>query len=212
MRIEPSGVVLTGVCEVQTAACEAISPAPITAVWAMPARTQINVCRPCLDEKVRDGAWEIPGARIPQRADAAVYGPSGDLLLVVEVKSNAPGEPEAAARWAEAVHRNLILHAGIPGAPYFLLVGYPRSLFFWRQRPRTNPPREPDGSYFGPLLNGGAATGDDPADQEQAVAQWLENSIRGDRSTSSEREPDWLERLFRELRGGKVVRQTPVFT
>ncbi len=51
---------------------------PITAVWGPPGQTQINVCRACLEEKIRLGEWEVrgkaPGARlssaIQQRAEA----------------------------------------------------------------------------------------------------------------------------------------------
>ncbi len=52
-----------GVCSVQTERCVAKEPAPITAVWTLPAVTQINVCGACLDEQVRTDAWTIEGAR-----------------------------------------------------------------------------------------------------------------------------------------------------
>jgi hypothetical protein len=39
------------------------SATKLTAVWTSPARLQINVCRPCLEEQVRAGEWEIKGAR-----------------------------------------------------------------------------------------------------------------------------------------------------
>ena len=38
--------------------------APITAVWGPPGQTQINVCRACLEEKMRLGEWEVEGARL----------------------------------------------------------------------------------------------------------------------------------------------------
>ncbi|SOD03483.1 hypothetical protein SAMN05216486_11418 [bacterium JGI 053] len=216
MRIEPSGVVLTGVCEVQTAVCQALKPAAITAVWAVPARTQINVCRACLEEKVRDGEWEIPGARIQQRADAAVYSADGELMLVVEVKSNPPAGREAATLWAEKIHRNLIVHAGVPGAPYFMLVGYPRSFFLWRQPFHAGPSGEPDEIHFGPLLEpycGEIALPgtEEGYEQERIVSRWLEESVHGDHPSAPDAAPAWLQRLFNELSGGTVVRQTPVF-
>jgi len=63
-KIEPSGVVMIGECQVQTERCVAREPQPITAVWTVPCRTQVNVCRACLDEKVRTGEWCIEGARV----------------------------------------------------------------------------------------------------------------------------------------------------
>jgi hypothetical protein len=64
MKVEPSGVVLVGECSIKSAVCTALTPAPITAVWAPPGRTQINVCRKCLDEKIRKNEWEVEGARV----------------------------------------------------------------------------------------------------------------------------------------------------
>ena len=64
MKVEPSGVVMVGECDVQTAKCQALTPSPITAVWGTPGRLQINVCRACLDEKIRVGEWDVEGARV----------------------------------------------------------------------------------------------------------------------------------------------------
>ena len=63
MKVEPSGVVMSGTCVVQTRVCVAKEPAPITAVWTVPGRTQINVCSACLDEQLRTGTWIVEGAR-----------------------------------------------------------------------------------------------------------------------------------------------------
>ena len=63
MKVEPSGVMLVDTCEIQTKRCVATSPAPITAVWTLPGRTQVNVCGACLDEQLRSGAWAADGAR-----------------------------------------------------------------------------------------------------------------------------------------------------
>ncbi len=38
MKVEPSGVIFSGVCQIQTEKCVAT---PITAVWAPPRRTQV---------------------------------------------------------------------------------------------------------------------------------------------------------------------------
>jgi hypothetical protein len=65
-KIEPSGVVMHGVCSIQTKHCTAKEGGAITAVWGPPGRTQINVCRACLEEKIRLGEWEVEGARLRQ--------------------------------------------------------------------------------------------------------------------------------------------------
>jgi hypothetical protein len=65
-KIEPSGVVLHGVCDVQTKHCTAKAGGAITAVWGPPGRTQINICRACLEEKMRYGEWTVDGARLRQ--------------------------------------------------------------------------------------------------------------------------------------------------
>ena len=67
MKVEPSGVVMTGECSIKTSACTSKSRGPITAVWGPPGRTQINVCGACLEEKMRAGEWEVEGARVRPR-------------------------------------------------------------------------------------------------------------------------------------------------
>jgi len=63
-KVEPSGIVLRAVCTIQTNRCTAKTEGPITAVWGSPGQTQINVCRICLEEKIRLGEWEVEGARL----------------------------------------------------------------------------------------------------------------------------------------------------
>jgi len=64
MKVDPSGVVMMGVCQVQTAKCRGREFSPITAVWSPPGRTQLNVCGSCLEEKIRIGEWVVDGARV----------------------------------------------------------------------------------------------------------------------------------------------------
>jgi hypothetical protein len=68
MQVEPSGVVLRGVCSIQAAPCTAREEAAITAVWGPPGRTQLNVCRACLEAKIQAGEWEVEGARVQPHA------------------------------------------------------------------------------------------------------------------------------------------------
>jgi len=143
MKIEPSGVIFTGICDIQTSRCLAKQPAPITAVWATPGRLQINVCRPCLEEQIRAGEWEIPGTRIPMRADIAVYSTDRKLQLVVEVKKRSRAKLPS-TDWAWQIHRNLLTHAGIPWTRYFLLAILPGRFYLWKESGAGEADREAD--------------------------------------------------------------------
>ncbi len=66
-NVEPSGVVMHGVCDLQTEDCTAKAGGAITAVCGPPGQTQINVCRACLEDKMRCGEWGVEGARLRQR-------------------------------------------------------------------------------------------------------------------------------------------------
>jgi hypothetical protein len=81
IKVEPTGVLFVGVCDIQTEVCTARTAAPVTAVWTLPARTQVNVCRSCLDEMVRQGEWQVEGARLRRRADVEVFDHAGNLLV-----------------------------------------------------------------------------------------------------------------------------------
>ena len=58
MKVEPSGVVMMGICSMQTPKCKAKEGGPITAVWGVPGRRQIDVCGACLAELISRGEWE----------------------------------------------------------------------------------------------------------------------------------------------------------
>jgi hypothetical protein len=216
MRIEPSGVVFVGICSIQTDRCVAREPAPITAVWTSPARVQVNVCRPCLEEQVRAGEWEIRGARVKSRADVAVYSPDKKLRLVVEVK-RAPVTETQLRDWAVRIHRNLLTHSGIPATRYFLLAALPDTLYLWREVDRHNMDRPPDyevraepvlKDYFGHL----------PASPEKAteyelqyiVSDWLKDIAASKPTTDASLQ--WIEDsgLHEAIQNGSVVMQAPV--
>jgi hypothetical protein len=129
-KIEPTGVVFTGVCDIQTAQCIARTNAPITAVWSYPGRNQVNVCRECLEEMVRKGEWRIEGARIRQRADVIVYDNEGKITLVVEAKLTT--SRRSSERQAIQIRRNLLVHAGLPHTPYFMVAFLDR-FYLWQK-------------------------------------------------------------------------------
>jgi hypothetical protein len=62
-QVEASGVVMVGECTVRTRFCQALERGPMTAVWTLPARIQIDVCGACLHEKLENGDWHMEGTR-----------------------------------------------------------------------------------------------------------------------------------------------------
>src|SRR6185312_1790773 len=142
MKVEPTGVIFSDICSIQTDMCVARQPASITSVWTLPGRVQVNVCRPCLEEQVRSGEWEIEGAKVKKRADVAVYSPDKKLQLIVEVKKKPQRQIEF-REWAQRIHRNLLAHSGVPSTPFFLLA-LPDRLYLWTNNSSLNLDRSPD--------------------------------------------------------------------
>ena len=137
MKVEASSVVMAGQCEIRSAKCTAADhPGPITAVWELPGRRQINVCRACLEEMVRIGEWQISGSKIPERFDIQVLNDQGKRVLLVEVKK-IPLPTVERAEWATRVHRNLRMHGSLPYAPYFLLAAWPGPFYLWSDGDQT---------------------------------------------------------------------------
>ena len=63
--VEASGLVMLGVCSVKGPSCTApVTAAPITAVWEMPSRKQINVCRMCFKKQMVEGEWKDDMVRL----------------------------------------------------------------------------------------------------------------------------------------------------
>jgi len=216
MKIEPSGVILKDVCSIQTDKCVAKQPAPITAVWAVPGRMQINVCRPCLEEQVRSGEWEIQGARITRRADVAVFSPDRKLQLVVEVKKSLRAK-QPMEKWATAIHRNLYAHAGIPKAPYFLLALLPGNFYLWKESGAREFDRPPDYEadaneilkpYFDELSSSPEAASEFAL--EAIVSCWLRDI--SDAELANDASLKWLDEseLHAALKNGSVEMQIPI--
>ncbi len=210
MVIEPSGVVLKGVCEIRSDVCIAKTTASITAVWTLPQRTQVNVCKPCLDKQIRDGVWEVPGAKISPRFDAVVYDRDGKIILAVEVKSTRDPS-QASDRWARTVRRNLVAHYALPSSAPFMLVTEPGHFFLWTRNTPQDLDRNPDLEFDLDIVPASTPV-ESPAERtrsfENAVAQWLM------RLTDAQTPPEFpaaqriaATGLLERLRGGRVVRQ-----
>jgi hypothetical protein len=59
VRVEPSHVVMWGICDVRTDVCSAKDGGPVTAVWTFPGRNQVNVCNDCYEKKKERGEWTV---------------------------------------------------------------------------------------------------------------------------------------------------------
>lgn len=57
MNVQATGMVFVSECSVKSDVCTARTAAPITAVWELESRKQINVCRACFKKLVADGDW-----------------------------------------------------------------------------------------------------------------------------------------------------------
>ncbi len=218
MNVEPSGVILVDVCHVQTENCVAKKTAPVTAVWTAPGRTQVNVCRPCLEEKIRAGEWKIEGARIKQRVDVAVYSKEKQLQLVVEVKKNPNEMNVEPQNWATKIRKNLFTHAGIPNTPYFLLADVPDFLYLWENREHENYETPPDyvikakevlekyknhkPSTFGMAQH---------YSFELIITSWLNELVHSKISHQESPSLKWLSDsgLYEAIKNGSVVMESP---
>ena len=207
MKVEPSGVIFVGSCHVQSKRCLAKVSGPVTAIWAQPGRTQVNVCHACLDEQLRSAEWEIPGTRIKRRADVAVYDRQGQLKLVVESK-NTNGTQRNAER-AIQIRRSLLRHAGIPRTPFFLLA-FPNRFYFWSKSPaNAAADYQNDSTNILNLyaLDPSSSVENQPPDElEMQIAAWLKDVARAETPTPAI-VPEWLvaSGLYDAIKGGTVV-------
>lgn len=129
ISVEPSGIIMKGICSVQFPVCTAKKEnSLITAVWAPPGRTQVDVCNSCLQEKIKIGDWEVKNSRLFSRADIVVISEHNEIELAVEVKLTIKDEKDMEN--IKRVYRNLMAHAAIPKAKYFMLITG-QNLFLW---------------------------------------------------------------------------------
>jgi hypothetical protein len=194
MRIEPSGAVFIGECDIQSSRCTAKSPAPVSAVFSSPHRRQINVCRACLDYMVANGEWELDHSKIAETSDYIVSDERGCPLLVAEVKTPPPHEQANPSLWAMRVHRNLLVHGAVPLSRYFLLVAAPGTGYLWKRgedfRPDDTPDFEFDLLSDFPELEGEAET-----ISEDALAKALPKAFfEIGKLEGNVRQRDWLTR------------------
>jgi hypothetical protein len=222
MRIEPTGVILVDVCSIQTERCLAKQPAALTAVWTLPGRRQVNVCRPCLEEQVRSGDWEIEGARVEKRADVAVYSADKSLQLIVEIKKRPSNKTRPSKQmefrdWAKRIHRNLLAHAGVPSAPYFLIAILPDYLYLWKDNSSSSLNAAPDyeikakdvlQTYFDKL-----SSPPDTASEHQLeaiVTTWLKDIVHAEPSEDKYLKWFYDSGLYNATKDGSVIMEARV--
>lgn len=145
-----------------------------------------------------------------KRADVAVYGSDGRLQLVVEIKAR----PGASTEWAVHMRRNLLAHAAIPLAPYFLLA-LPNFFYLWKDAASANHEARPDyrikasemlASYLDqtiPSLDELSGYG-----LELIVTSWLEDVVHAElRRDTISPNLQWLldSGLYESVRGGSIA-------
>lgn len=210
MYVEPSGIVVIGTCEVQTERCVALRPAPVAAVRTGP-QSEVVACGACLNEMVRSGEWEIPGARVTPRHDVVAMDAHGRPRLIIHVKPNAPRNAGAAGEWARRIHSNLVRYSGFPVQATFMLVGFPDLFFVWTPAAARDPESGPSFQLRSPdVLAPYLVTMEDsgPAARERAVAEWVQSILAY--TPPGERGPaGWLASagLLDEVRDGSISRQ-----
>lgn len=207
MRVEPTGIIFVAQCEIQSDRCTARTPNPITAVRTVPGREQVDVCRACLEEMVRAGEWEVTGARVRPHADLALLSSGGTPLMIVEVKRR-PGVVRDARAWATRIHRNLLVHGAIPSTAPFLLAAVPGPFYLWYPRDSMDPEAPADveiqlDSVTSERLEQVREMEEAPAELEEAVADWLADSLENGY------QEDWMNRVAskRELEHATLERE-----
>ena len=145
-----------------------------------------------------------------KRADAAVYDSVGQLQLVVEIKAR----PGASAEWAVHMRRNLLSHAAIPLAPYFLLA-LPDFFYLWKDAPAVVLEAEPDyqigaSEILAPYVDQEITPLDELSGYglELIVTSWLEDVVHAElRPETIGPNRQWLldSGLYEAIRGGSLA-------
>ncbi len=210
MKVDPSGIVTIGECELRLPGCVGLTPAPVMAILELPERAvAATVCRACLSEMIRLGEWEIPGAHVKPRFDIAVYDKNERLRLVVDVKDASYQHEGSTEQWATRIRRNLVRHAAVPIYVYFLLAVYPSPFYLWLPEDASDaPPRfsldaqaqMPPGQESDPLT--------EYQQQIDAVSAWL--TVLMDAPAEEGTPSAWLHEsgLHEAIQGGRLVRRT----
>ena len=209
MKVDPSGIVTIGECDLRLPGCRALTPAPVMAILVSLGRElAATVCRSCLDEMVRLGEWEIPGAKLSRRFDIAVYDKDERLQLVVEVKDYPDKCEIGIEQWATRIRRNLVKHSAVPSYVYFLLAVYPAPFYLWLpdDASEAKPRYHVDVQAEMPLLQQSNSISY-YHQQEDAVEAWLA-SLTGTPAGPETEQLAWFYEsgLHKAIQYGRIVR------
>lgn len=144
------------------------------------------------------------------RPDIVVFSPDDKIQLIVEVKS----KQQTSDAWAAQLRRNLITHAILPRAPYFLLAT-PDFLRLWRDTQDVDE-RQADvkvqtTAVLRPYLSHWGNAFPDEQSFELLIKTWLSNLVHSHlEKHEAPSELGWVfdTGLYDSIRHGHVERQT----
>ena len=126
------------------------------------------------------------------RPDIEVYSPDHSLQLVVEARRTTGASRE----WAARFRRNLLAHAAVPNAPFFLLA-FPATLYLWRNGAGLDSPPDyeaPASDVLREYLGAWAATTEDVGEESLQIAlgAWLRDLTQAFREPRSHSAADQM--------------------
>jgi hypothetical protein len=143
-------------------------------------------------------------------ADIVVNDLTGRTQLVVEIKTTIG----ASALWAAELRRNLLAHAVVPNAPFFLLA-LPDKFYLWTDSDTTLEPDLPAyqvdaRQVLAPHLQNARFSLDDISEYslELLVVSWLQDVIHADTSENGiSPDLEWLytSGLLHAIKDGSVL-------
>lgn len=128
MRIEVTGPICTGRCEIQTEWCRARACGVVSAVLTADG-ARIRVCGACLEEMADTGVWSIPGSRPTPwpirgaRSRGDTYTPRPDAIKVEPGNGINRGRCQVQTEVCEAREWGLIADATLPDCRDIWLCG-----------------------------------------------------------------------------------------
>ena len=142
-------------------------------------------------------------------ADLTVRPPSGDIALVVEVKSKV----HATDKWAVALRRNLIAHGVALDSAYFLLA-LPDYFFLWKphgsEMAMSADYKIPARDAVKPYLDSIHLEELSSSGLELLLSTWVSNIIESNITEQTDPELAWMidSGLFETIKGGSIQAQT----
>ena len=147
---------------------------------------------------------------MPLSADVAVYNPSGQITLIVEIKART----KTSRSWATRMRRNMLAHGVMPASP-LLMLALPDRFYLWKNAGDTpelvEPTYEIDATPFlRPYYEKARILPDNLNEQsfELIVTAWLNELIRAGVSVEvPEEQKQMLQQsgLLESLKGGSVA-------